>query len=283
MEPPATTPIEDQTVHDINSLLKIFEPSQRRLDNFFIFRGQTAAYGEKGERLNPSIFRHKEYDSEDIEREIYTDFYNRLRFHPSQTIDLNNPWELLCYAQHIGVPTRLLDWTINPLIAGYFAVEDGYKNPKELKDGMIFILNVTAFASQHGDVERLGYRGVNISDLPPNRSFLKWLGGKTEKGQKEALNGIQIIQPPLIDARIQAQSALFSVHLNNKNPHDAEFGASLAHFTIPAASKAQIKTQLYRMGIHAGSIYPDVAGLGMYLTDRRDREHWVAESKNQIS
>jgi len=282
VEPPSTRPIEDETIDDINSLLKIFEPSQGRLNKFFIFRGQTAAYGEKGERLNPSVFRYLDYASPDIEREIYTDFYNRIRFHPSLTIDLNNPWELLCYAQHIGVPTRLLDWTINPLIAAYFAVEDGYKNRKELKDGIIFILNVTAFAAQHGEVERLGYRGVNISDLPQNHSFLKWLGAK-RTNRKNTLKGIQIIQPPLIDSRIQAQSALFSVDLDSKNPHDSGFGASLAHFTIPAASKAQIKTQLYRMGIHAGAIYPDVNGLGRFLTDRRDREHWVAESKNQTS
>lgn len=276
MEETLVKPIKDRTIDTINQLLDLFDPKRDRLDQFLVFRGQTSTYGkDPGAQLSPSIFRYEEYDSADIEREIYKDFFNRIRIHGLTSVDLKSPWELLCYAQHIGVPTRLLDWTINPLIAAYFAVEDGYSGSKE--DGIIFILNVTSYL---GRGERLGYRGIDLDCLPTDQKFLSHLGGDGIRNGK--LRGIQIIQPPLIDARIQAQAGLFSVDLDGEAAHDLTLDAHLTRYTIPGKHKGTIKTQLYRMGIHAGSVFPDVQGLGKYLADRRDREHWVLRSKQRM-
>ncbi len=42
-------------------------------------------------------------------------------------------WEWLALAQHHGLATRLLDWSINPLVAAYFSVSNDYEC-----DGAIF-------------------------------------------------------------------------------------------------------------------------------------------------
>ena len=115
---------ETHKIQDISDLVAIFRHDNGQLAKFLVFRGQTSRFDkEPGEQLNPNIFRHSVYDSKDIEREIYSDFFNRIRMYPSIRLDMRNPWELLCYGQHIGVPTRLLDCTIKPLFESYCAVE----------------------------------------------------------------------------------------------------------------------------------------------------------------
>ena len=55
---------------------------------------------------------------------------------------LDSEWEMLALAQHHGLPTRLLDWSYNPLVALYFAVEKHHNC-----DGELFALNAPKKAS----------------------------------------------------------------------------------------------------------------------------------------
>ena len=52
--------------------------------------------------------------------------------------------ELLAALQHYGVPTRLLDFTFNPLIALWFAVEK-----HDARDGRVFAIDISRAAVDH--------------------------------------------------------------------------------------------------------------------------------------
>jgi hypothetical protein len=58
----------------------------------------------------------------------------------------NNDWDWLSIAQHHGLATRLLDWTMNPLNAAFFAVRHDYSGP-----AIVYAANFTLRYDGTGD------------------------------------------------------------------------------------------------------------------------------------
>jgi hypothetical protein len=100
--------------------LDLLELVSGKSDGSWVFRGQ----GDKTWGLRPKIGRpdicgDAGYRQAD-ERVLFDDFRREARRfehgYEFETLD----W--LALAQHFGLPTRLLDWTTNPLTATWFAV-----------------------------------------------------------------------------------------------------------------------------------------------------------------
>lgn len=150
-----------------------------------------------------------------------------------QRTDCQNAWEWLSFGQHHGLPTRMLDWTHNPLVALYFAVSSD-----EETDGELFALRSTKKAGP-----------VTMSKSPFDM----------DKPVK--------YYPRIVSERLRAQEGLFIVF---SDPDVCLFESKqenweIDRFLIPSGSKADIRYDLYRLGVHDSSLFPDVDGLARRL------------------
>lgn len=76
-----------------------------------VFRG----YGKQSE-LFPNLIREKDWSNKEI------DLLYEFEKYGLQYFSANNPIDFMSYAQHYGLPTRLLDFTHNPFTALSFAL-----------------------------------------------------------------------------------------------------------------------------------------------------------------
>lgn len=166
-----------------------------------IFRGMPDSRYD----LTPSLFRLKHL--EDTTEQDMVNSFNALR--PEAFINCNSSFELLAKMQHYGLPTRLLDFTTNPLVALYFACENKLRT-----DGRVFCLGTSVKGEKRKIIDVLceSYKYNIVDDhIEPFESFLEERGLTIFEYFEDIFHTELIARPEYWNQRIINQSAVFMV------------------------------------------------------------------------
>jgi FRG domain len=224
------------------------------------FRGETA---DTPTPLVPRVFRPPKPGFHFDENNLLQSFRRRARLLGLPVVprtEETDQWLFL--ARHVGLPTRLLDWTEGALLGLYFALADGGDRP------LVWMLNP----------HKLNMK-TDTNSLP-NVFPITWTGPTPSKPLNPAVENIQAawrlgqgafplpvaIEPTNIHPRMNAQHSYFTVHGDDKRPLSELVGAEcLRRYSIEFADRDEAIRQLRMMGVARSTILPDAEALSEEL------------------
>lgn len=211
------------------------------------FRGQPDA----AEPLRPTVFRR------DVNEHSLTLAFLQRAPSLGKTPDREDWAEWLSLMRHMGLPTRLLDWSESALIALYFAV---YTRPET--DPGIWMLHPL-------ELNRLSI-GDPVIPPPSHKDYAERIALAFQDGPAGDLP--IAIYPSHVHERLRVQKASFTIHGKDKRSFEDLFldtplveHGYLKKYVFPHQAVDGILHDLRMLGITHTTIFPDLDGLAREL------------------
>ena len=210
----------------------------------------------------PSLFRPKLKGLAENEKRAVRDL---ISVHPAEFASDSTMFEKLVRMQHFGLSTRLMDVSLNPLVALYFATDPGSKG--EASDGQVTAFSVPAGREKYFDSDAVSCL-ANLSNLTEaeKQKIIQLRGtGKfsSSKADRDRINAEEVyerlqqfirvekpyflpiikpidlfkpyyVHPKMSNRRILSQSGAFIIH-GLMSPRSIRYAEQIVetHFRIP--------------------------------------------------
>jgi FRG domain len=166
--------------------------------------------------------------------------------------------------QHYGAPTRLLDWTLSPWVACYFAAQGENQD-----DAVIWAFNRDALDWTNLRHRRSGSRDyAHFAALETAQNVEEWAYAAARAGRY-----VRTFRYEYANAQMGAQQSLFTISGQLGDNHDDALALSLSEpwqtlkIIVPKSEKATLRQRLFHMNVNALSLFPNVDGVGRHIRE----------------
>ena len=210
---------------EISSFPEFHKIVESHFKGHFVYRGEPATNLALRSKIGRAMHANNR-NGPRVEMGVFREFKRRAL--PLLEVRPSDDWEWLSIAQHHGLPTRLLDWTQNPLVALYFAIcAGGYQ------DAVLYAL----------DLEKVPDANTAI---PPFD-----------------IAEVSLVLPMHATRRVVAQSAVFTIH---PRPAEVFQHPELQRHVVKKDCTIHIEGILDAYGIHRSSLFPGLDSIAEHLT-----------------